>query len=41
MGIIIPACDGLIAATALCFGLHIMTQNVKHFRETGAFMLTP
>lgn len=38
-GITIPGSDGLIAATALCYGLHIMTRNVKHFKETGAFIM--
>lgn len=37
-GSILPACDGLIAATALCYGLHVMTQNKKHFNATGVFM---
>jgi len=38
-GITVPACDGLIAATALCYGLHVMTRNVKHFNATGAFLM--
>jgi hypothetical protein len=38
-GITVPVSDGLIAATALCYGLHIMTRNVKHFKETGAFIV--
>lgn len=37
-GLTLPACDGLIAATALHYGLHLMTQNVKHFKETGVFI---
>lgn len=40
-GITIPACDGLIAATALNYGLHILTHNIKHFEETGALLLDP
>lgn len=40
-GIIIPACDGLIAATALYHGLHIMTRNIRHFKPTGAFIIDP
>lgn len=37
-GFILPVSDGLIAATALCHGLHVMTQNMKHFKETGVFI---
>lgn len=37
----IPACDGLIAATAMSHGLHIMTRNIKHFKETEAFIFDP
>ena len=40
-GIIIPACDGLIAATALYHGLHVMTRNIRHFKQTGAFTIDP
>lgn len=40
-GITVPACDGLIAATALYHGLHVMTRNVKHFRATGVLILDP
>ncbi len=40
-GVIIPACDGLIAATALFHGLHIMTRNVRHFKSTGVFLINP
>ena len=39
-GITVPPSDGLIAATALHYGLHVMTKNVKHFNGTGAFMMT-
>lgn len=37
-GIIIPVSDGLIAATAMRHGLHIMTRNVKYFSGTGALI---
>lgn len=40
-GITVPTCDGLIAATALYHGLHIMTRNVRHFKHTGAFIIDP
>jgi predicted nucleic acid-binding protein len=41
IGVQIPATDGLIAATALCHGLHIMTRNTKHFAATGAIIVDP
>jgi predicted nucleic acid-binding protein len=37
-GITIPISDGLIAATAIQHGLHIMTRNVRHFKDTGALL---
>ena len=37
----IGAADGLIAATALRHGLHIMTRNVKDFEPTGAMIVNP
>lgn len=40
-GVTVPACDGLIAATALFHGLHIMTRNVRHFTSTGVFLIHP
>ena len=40
-GIIIPAADGLLAATALRHGLHIMTRNTKHFEASGALVIDP
>lgn len=40
-GILIPASDGLIAATALQHGLHLMTRNTKHFIATGVLVLDP
>ena len=40
-GVQIPAADGLIAATALHHGLHVMTRNTRHFAATGALVLDP
>ena len=40
-GIVIPPTDGLLAATALRHGLHVMTRNTKHFEASGAFILDP
>jgi predicted nucleic acid-binding protein len=40
-GIVIPAADGLLAATALRHGLHIMTRNTKHFKASGALVIDP
>ena len=40
-GIIIPAADGLLAATALRHGLHVMTRNTKHFEASGALVVDP
>jgi len=37
----IPALDGLIAATALRHGLHVMTRNVADFVPTGAMLINP
>lgn len=37
----IPAIDGLIAATALRHGLHLMTRNVAHFESTGVMLINP
>lgn len=37
----IPIADGLIAATALAHGLHIMTRNVSDFEHTGVLLLNP
>lgn len=33
--------DGLIAATALRHGVHVMTRNVRDFEKTGAFVINP
>jgi toxin FitB len=40
-GVIIPGSDGLIAATALRHGLHVLTRNVRHFETSGALVLNP
>lgn len=40
-GVVIPATDGLLAATALRHGLHVMTRNRKHIEATGALVLDP
>ncbi len=40
-GILIPAADGLLAATALRHGLHVMTRNTKHFEASGALVIDP
>jgi predicted nucleic acid-binding protein len=37
----VPAVDGLIAATALRHGLHLMTRNVDDFRPTGVMLINP
>ena len=33
--------DGLIAATALQYGLHVVTRNVSDFEPTGALIINP
>ena len=40
-GVIIPPVDGLLAATALQHGLHVMTRNTKHFEASGALVVDP
>jgi len=40
-GVIIPPADGLLAATALQHGLHVMTRNTKHFESSGALVIDP
>lgn len=40
-GIIVPATDGLIAATALRHGLKVMTRNEKDFKASGVRVLNP
>ncbi len=40
-GKVIPAVDGLVAATALRHGLHVFTRDTKHFQASGALILDP
>ena len=40
-GQIVPASDGLIAATTRRHGLHIMTRNVADFVPTGVMLINP
>jgi toxin FitB len=40
-GIIIPGIDGLLAATALRHGLHVVTRNTRHFEASGALIIDP
>ncbi|MGC1580631.1 MAG: hypothetical protein WA766_04065 [Candidatus Acidiferrales bacterium] len=40
-GKIVPASDGLIAATARRHDLHLMTRNTGHFEPTGVLLLNP
>ena len=40
-GIVVPAIDGLIAATARRFGLHVMTRNTADFAATGVLTVNP
>ena len=40
-GNVIPAADGLIAATARRHGLHLMTRNTEHFEAAGVAMVNP
>lgn len=37
----IPIADGLISASAICHGLHVMTENTKDFEPTGAMVINP
>ena len=37
----IPAADGLIAATAMRHGLHVMTETPPILRPTGVLLLNP
>jgi toxin FitB len=39
--LVLPAIDGLLAATALRHGLHVMTRNKRHFAPTGALIIDP
>jgi predicted nucleic acid-binding protein len=40
-GAMIPAPDGLIAATALRHGLHVVTRDTRHFETAGAMVVNP
>ncbi|KAB2824847.1 MAG: type II toxin-antitoxin system VapC family toxin [Candidatus Dadabacteria bacterium] len=40
-GVIIPAMDGLIAATARRHGLHVATRNTGDFVHTGVMLFNP
>jgi predicted nucleic acid-binding protein len=40
-GLVLPVIDGLLAATALCHGLHVMTRTTSHFAATGALIVDP
>lgn len=40
-GRIVHVSDGLIAATALVHGLHVITRNVSDFELTGVLILNP
>jgi predicted nucleic acid-binding protein len=40
-GVVIPVADGLLAATALRHGLHVMTRNTRHFEASGALIIDP
>ncbi len=40
-GVVVPAVDGLIAATAQRHGLHVMTRNARHFEASGVVVVDP
>ena len=40
-GEVIPVSEGLIAATAIHHGLHVMTRNVAHFLTVGTLLVNP
>jgi hypothetical protein len=40
-GRVVPATDGLIAATALRHGLRVMTRNTADFEPTGVLVINP
>jgi toxin FitB len=40
-GEIIPAVDGLLAATARRHSLHVMTRNTRYFEASGALVFDP
>lgn len=37
----LPVVDGLLAATAIRHGMHVMTRNTRHFTHTGALIIDP
>lgn len=37
----VPPLDGLIAATAIQHGLHLMTRNANDFKPTGVMLINP
>lgn len=41
IGVVIPASDGILAASALRHGLHVMTRNTRHFEASGALIIDP
>jgi predicted nucleic acid-binding protein len=40
-GVVICATDGLLAATALRHGLHVMTRNESDFKASGVRIINP
>jgi predicted nucleic acid-binding protein len=40
-GAVIPSTDGLLAATALRHGLHVMTRNESDFKASGVRIINP
>jgi predicted nucleic acid-binding protein len=40
-GTILPAIDGLLAATAIRHSMQLMTRNSRHFKETGVLLWDP
>jgi hypothetical protein len=40
-GRVVPVADGLIAATAIQYGLRVYTRNVADFEGTGAMVVNP
>ncbi len=40
-GVVLPAVDALLAATALRHGLHVMTRNGRHFEAGGSLVVDP
>lgn len=41
VGRTVPVLDGLLAATAMTFGLTFVTRNTDHVLETGVRLLDP